>query len=60
MPSFKVDTKPGLMIEVDIDDIEVDYFGPWSDIQSARQWCAAMLASLQRGERHYPEQDNRP
>lgn len=56
MPVFKVDTKPGLMVQVDMDDLEIDYFGPWADIQSARKWAADMLASLQRGERHYPQQ----
>ena len=57
MSEYRIEQKPGLMIEVTIDDIEVDRFGPWANIQSARQWAADMLSALQRGERHYPEQD---
>lgn len=54
---FETIVNPDHTVTVKIDGIVVDNPGPWGDHEGAQAWADAMLASLQAGDRHYPEQD---
>ena len=41
---------------VTINGVEVDRPGPWNDADGAHQWAAEIVASLEAGNIHYPEQ----
>lgn len=43
-------------VVVTIDGIEVDRPGPWADTQSAQTWADLILADLEAGGIHYPQQ----
>lgn len=42
---------------VTINGVEVDRPGPWDTPEGAHQWAAAIVASLEAGNIHYPQQE---
>jgi hypothetical protein len=45
---------------VTIDGIEVDRPGPWDTSEGAHLWAADIVASLEAGNLHYPQQPGWP
>lgn len=46
-----------LTVTVTIDGVEVDRPGPWSTREGAQEWADAILADLNAGVIHYPQQE---
>jgi len=43
-------------VVVTIDGVEVDRPGPWDTSEGAHAWAAAIVASMESGNIHYPAQ----
>ena len=43
-------------VSVTINGVEVDRPGPWDTADGAHQWAAEIVASLEAGNIHYPQQ----
>lgn len=54
---FSTVVNADLTVTVTINGVVVDEPGPWGDVEGAELWASAMLADLEAGVKHYPQQD---
>lgn len=55
MNTYLATVTDDLHVIVTINGTEVDRPGPWDTNENAHAWAAAIVASLEAGEIHYPK-----
>lgn len=53
MNTYLATVTEDLYVVVTIDGVEVDRPGPWANADSAHQWAAEIVTSLEAGNIHY-------
>jgi hypothetical protein len=57
MSTYQATVTEDLYVIVTIDGVEVDRPGPWSTVEGAHEWAAAIVQDLENGIPHYGNQE---